>query len=105
MNTKTKKPNRVPGNIAPETAQKALALLNAAGTVEDVAKAIEGGVEQGMVAGIARKILDRRTRLSGFKELKQVVNVLSAEITDFTRVMDALATAKGADTAYVIEDW
>lgn len=83
-----------PQDVSPSEAEKVLDFLNTAKTAEEIADAIEFPGERDVGIKVAQNILDKREELGGFKDLKQVDDVLQVGPERFTEIVIALEARK-----------
>ena len=83
-----------PEDVGPADARMVLDFLNAAGSAEEIASAVEIAGELDIGIRLAQRILDRRAELGEFTSLQQIADVPLIGPERFTEIVTTLSAAR-----------
>jgi hypothetical protein len=103
MNAERRPEYTKPQDVAESVSKKVLAFLNVAQSANEIAGAVEFKGERDVGLKVAQSILDRRTRLDGFKNLSQLAATPQVGEVRFAQIVSALEARREFATIYTIE--
>ena len=103
MKSQSAKTYLKPEDVPSAKAKNTLAFLNSVTAVEEIADAIEIPGERDIGIRLAKRILDRRLMLGGFKDIKQIAAIPQIGPDRFARIIEALGTKTNVSIPHLVE--